>query len=123
MSVLMTMMTTLMETSQRETRDLVTTLVLGREPPPPTTPLVTTPTPNGKVDAWDYDSTPLPPGVEGVLQREVSETEQARLLRERGDLQARADELIREWEALQVDDSTAYSPRHLAPEPPAPSPG
>ena len=112
----MTMVTTLM-------RDLATTLALGRESPPPTTPPVTWPTPNGKPDAWDYNSTPLPPGVERVLEREVSETEQTRLLRERGALQARADELIKEWEALRLDDSTGYSPRHLEPEQPDRSPG
>jgi hypothetical protein len=120
-SEILTTMTSLMTTWAKEQRDLVTTLVLGREQPPPISPLAMPSMLNGKAVAFDYDSTPLAPGMEAILERETEETEQARLARERTVLQNRANELLEEWSKLEKEDSGS-SPRHLSEERESPSP-
>jgi hypothetical protein len=122
-SELMTMMTTLMRTSAKETRDLVTTLVLGREQQPQTLQVVTPPTQNGKAIDYDDDSIPLSPAIAATLEREVEETQQNRLLRERSELQEQLRDLTLVWERQEREESQGYSPRHLAEERQDPSPG
>lgn len=119
MTMMSSMMTTFLDTMERQ----VTTLVLGREQPPQTLQMVTPPMPNGKAIDYDDDSIPLSPGIQAAMGREAEETEHQRFLRERSVLQSRITDLLQEAERMDLDDSTGFSPRHLAEERGAPSPG
>ena len=83
--ILMTMTSTF-ETSAKETRELVTALVLGREPQPTSGPMETAQISSVTLPNYDDDSIPLPAGIEAVMRREVVESEQERLLTERAAL-------------------------------------
>jgi hypothetical protein len=58
---------------------------------------------------FDYDSTPLSPGIEAVLEREAEETEEGRLLRERAVFQERLAELQAEELRRQSQNGSADS--------------
>jgi hypothetical protein len=80
---------------QRETRELVVTLMQGREQPGPTTPRETTLIESEKQSVSDFDSGPTSPGIEEVERREAEEALQEALLRERQHWQERMKELER----------------------------
>jgi hypothetical protein len=71
---------------------MMETMVVGREPTPAPGPPSPTSYPEMPT-TFDYDSTPLSPGIEAVLGREEEEDQQVVLLRERAALQARMAEL------------------------------
>jgi hypothetical protein len=81
----MTMMREMSETQMRETRELVLSLIQG--PPIPTS---SSREPDSRFSempvTYDYDSTPLSAGIEGVIDREEQESELALSLRERAAL-------------------------------------
>lgn len=83
------MMTRTMEATAKENRDLMETLLLGREQP--LTPSTTLSLPEQR--EYDFEQTPLSPGIESVLQREMEETEEDRSRTERAALQKRLAEL------------------------------
>ena len=89
MTQIVQMMTRMMEQTAKENRSLMETLMLGREQPSTnsTTLLPEQPT------TYEYDSTPLSPGIENVLAREMEEDQDAALMRERAVLQQRLAEL------------------------------
>jgi hypothetical protein len=59
---------------------------------------------------FDYDSTPLSPGIEAVMSREAEEDLQEALMRERAEYQQRIMELEREnlarLDRQEVEDSS-----------------
>ena len=69
--------------SMQTMKDLVIDLTQGRESQSPIGTPETSLTQNENSLVYDYDSTPLPPGIEAVLAREETEGEQARLRKER----------------------------------------
>ena len=75
------------EASTKEMRGLVVDLTQGRESQRTSGEVETPPILSEKQIVYDYDSTPLSPGIEAVIAREDQETEQARILREREELQ------------------------------------
>lgn len=85
---------------------LVVDLTQGRESPQTNGSQETWPTLNERPSEYDYDSTPLSPGIEAVLAREEHETEQARLLREREELQRTLIEKQSELERLNLEQSS-----------------
>jgi|SRR5208282_497726 len=85
---------------------LVVDLTQGRESPQTNGSQETWPTLNERPSEYDYDSTPLSPGIEAVLAREEQETEQARLLREREELQRTLIEKQSELERLNLEQSS-----------------
>lgn len=93
------MMMMTMAKESAENRKLMETMMLGREQPP-TEPQLSTFS-NEPPMAYDPDSTPLAPGIEAILAREVEEDEQLRLMKERAALQARMQELILQQEKLE----------------------
>ena len=120
---MMTAMGSMMMTWATEMREMVTTMVLGREQPQPTSQMVMPPTPNGKVPDYDDDSIPLSPGLARILEREVEESEQTRLSSERSLLQQRLGDLINEAANLGIEDLGDFLPRHSAEEQQDPGPG
>lgn len=108
-STMRTMME-MMGSSQRETRELVTALVLGREPPRQTSERATDETPSESSLTWDYDQTPLAPGIEMVLEREAKEEELRAGMRERAGLQQRLSQLQEEWMASQTAETLSPGP-------------
>ena len=90
----------------RETRQMVVDLTQGRESASQTGMPETSPTWNERPIAFDYDSTPLSAGIEAVLEREEMETAQARILREREELQERLIEKQNELDRLQSETSS-----------------
>ena len=114
---------TMMTTWATEMREMVTTMVLGREQPQPTSQMVMPLTPNGKVPDYDDDSIPLSPGLARILEREVEESEQTRLSSERSLLQQRLGDLINEAANLGIEDLGDFLPRHSAEEQQDPGPG
>jgi hypothetical protein len=111
---MMTMMTNLMTASQRETRELVTQLVLGRPgqtiSEPETRPML----PESPV-SWDYDLTPLDPGIEAVLEREQTESELAVGMRERAALQQRLSQLQEELITQEATQNLSPGPWQSVP--------
>ena len=103
-------MAKMMADTTRQMREMALGLTLGRESPSPNGQQETEPIWNGKQIEYDYDSTPLSPGIEAVLERENEETEQARLLREREELQRALIETQREWERSQLSDQSNPGP-------------
>ncbi len=99
-----TSMMELMRSSLAEDRALVERLVLGRESPPTIYSSPPQQSWNEKPIGFDYDSTPLAPGIEAVLARETIENEQSRLLKERADLQAKLREMATEADRLGLED-------------------
>jgi hypothetical protein len=131
--VALKMMTTAlhaMSTESEATRQMVVDLVQGRPLPTTTGPSETAPTLNELPLIYDYDSTPLSPGIEAVLAREEAETteahEQARLRTERIALQEKmmqAQANLDRFESGQSSpqgepssngSSNETSPRHAA---------
>lgn len=103
---------TLLASMMRETRALVLDLVQGRAQPPPTGPQETPLIESERQITYDYDSTPLPPGIVAVEEREQQEAQLEASLRERRAWQERIAEARRkETEAaLMVADLEASSP-------------
>jgi len=105
---MMGMMMKMFETSLAETRAMVLDLVQGRATPP-SGPQVIDLTSNESSMSYNYDDTPLHPGIEAIEQREREErqeTLQARLLRERAALQAQLMEVDARRQALELSDSS-----------------
>jgi hypothetical protein len=103
--------------SMETMRQMALDLTQGRESLQPTTTPETSQTWSEKPIGFDYDSTPLSPGIEAVLAREEEETEQHRLLREREELQALLVEKQTEMDRLGLEDSSegpwnGSSPKH-----------
>lgn len=96
-----------MTESMQTMRELVVDLTQGRESQRPTGTPETLPTYSEKQIEYDYDSTPLSPGIEAILEREEEETEQHRLLREREELQR---ELIEKQALLDRETLPDQSP-------------
>ena len=110
-----------MTDSMREMREMVVDLTQGRESQRVTGSPETSQMWNEKQIEYDYDSTPLSPGIEAVLEREMSETEEARLLREREELQRQLIEKQNEMERATLPDPSpgpwnGSSPRHASSE-------
>lgn len=98
----LTMISRMFLDMQRETRSLVLDLVQGRVEQQ-SSPQVTVPTENERQITYDYDSTPLHPGILAVEEREAEEQLQEVSLRERRVLQERMAELARlEEEKKQI---------------------
>lgn len=93
-----------------QTRQMVVDLTQGRESQRPTGTPETWPMPSEKLLDFDYDSTPLSPGIEAVLEREENETEQARILREREELQEQLIEKQAEMDRLHLEQSSQEGP-------------
>ena len=96
------MMTMASEQMTQATR-LMEIMMVGREATPAPEPPPRSS--NGPPTEFDYDSTPLSAGIEGVLAREVEEDQLAVLQRERAALQERMREL-QEEQRLEQDRST-----------------
>jgi uncharacterized membrane protein YccC len=94
----------------KETRQMVVDLTQGRESQSQTGTPETWPTQSERPIAFDYDSTPLSAGIEAVLEREEMETEQARILREREELQERLIEKQAEVDRLRLEQSSQEGP-------------
>jgi hypothetical protein len=116
-SVVMTTMREMTESWMKETRELVTQLVLGREQPRPTGERETLPTSSENPNPFDYDSTPLSPGIEAVLARELEEDRLSALRRERLDLQERLAQVQTEQRRMQErteeEEETGFSPTRV----------
>lgn len=88
---------------QRETTNLVVTLIQGRESQPPTMPTETELTESVRPNVSDFDTGPTSPGIEAVEQREAEEALLEASLRERRVFQERMREVERlEQEKLQI---------------------
>ncbi len=87
---MMQMMTRMMETSQKENRELLEMVMFGKEMPPSTN---STTFSTEQPEIFDPDSTPLSPGIESVLEREMEEEREDRSRTERAVLQQRLAEL------------------------------
>ncbi len=107
---LMDSMTKAFSEQMRETRQMVVDLTQGRESQSPTGTQETWPTQSERPIAFDYDSTPLSAGIEAVLEREEMETAQARILREREELQERLIETQAEMDRLRLEQSSQEGP-------------
>ena len=94
----------------RETRQMVVDLTQGRESQSQTGTPETWPMQSEKPLAFDYDSTPLSAGIEAVLEREEMETEQARIRRERADLQEQLIEKQAELDQFNLEQSSQEGP-------------
>lgn len=120
---LATQMVTTMAETMRETisemRGMVVDMTQGRSQQPTTTPEMQ-PMSNGNSLVFDYDSTPLPPGIEAVIEREETETEQGRLLRERDELQ-RALRLKQEEMLHFTSQDSSSEPWMTSPQPDPPT--
>lgn len=97
-------------TQMEQTRQMVVDLTQGRESQSPTGTQETWPTQNERPPVFDYDSTPLSPGIEAVLAREETETEQARILREREELQEQLIEKQAELDRSRLEQSSQEGP-------------
>ena len=91
------MMMEMAERQMTQTAKLMETMMVGREPTPES-PLPTSLT--SQPTMFDYESTPLSPGIEGVISREVEEDQLAASMRERRALQERMAELQAEEQRL-----------------------
>lgn len=94
----------------KETRQMVSDLTLGRESQRPTGTPETWPTPNERPLDFDYDSIPLSPGIEAVLEREEQESTQERLRRERQELQEQLIEKQAEMDRATLEQSSQGGP-------------
>lgn len=111
---LMTRMLTTMETQATENRRLLEIMMVGREPSPTPEDLPTFSRPQPM--EYDYDSTPLSPGIEAVIAREVEEDQLAVLMRERIALQERMREIQADQERLTTQstlDDSSPGPWHI----------
>ena len=105
-------------------RELASELTLGRESQQTNGTQETPPIWNAKQIEYDYDSTPLSPGIEAILERESEETEQHRLLMEREELRERLVEKQAEMDRLNLESSSegpwtpqeSFTPRHAKEE-------
>ena len=96
---------TMMGVALAEMKDLALSLVQGRSQVP-TTPTGTEPTTSERSSTYDYDQTPLSPGIVAVEQREADEALQERLQTERRVFEQRRRELeqqISERQAILTD--------------------
>ena len=103
-------------------RELASELTLGRESQQTNGTQETPPIWNEKQIEYDYDSTPLSPGIEAILERESEETEQHRLLMEREELRERLVEKQAEMDRFNLENSSppmepeSFTPRHAKEE-------
>jgi hypothetical protein len=104
---MMKMMTTMMREENKETRSLMELMMLGRPVPESQETLSTFSKPLPM--EFDYDSTPLSPGIEAVMERELEEDQQEVLMRERIALQERMRELQAEEMRLKGHVESADS--------------
>ena len=116
------MMTTALDAMKHEseqTRLMALDLTQGRESANQNGPTEIWPTPSEKQIVYDYDSTPLSPGIEAVLAREDSESQHEATLRERALLQ---EQMMEAQAKLEHLDSQAPLPSEPdEPPPTAPS--
>jgi hypothetical protein len=109
--------------STREMHEMVVDLTQGRESQSPSGQPEILLTPNERLSDYDYDSTPLSPGIEAVIERESQETEQLRIAREREELQRQLMEAQAELDRFDLESSSesgpwnGQSPRHANQEP------
>jgi hypothetical protein len=88
LDVVMTRMAQMMEQSQRETRELVVTILQGRDQTPEEREALTQPLSNS-FDPPDYDDPSmegLPGGIQAVFEREQSEIDELRRLQTEHDI-------------------------------------
>ena len=111
---LLELMRTTLQTTARmteialsEMRELAVTLMQGRPSPSQSTSELQVPE---QQTSYDYDSTPLPPGIEAVLVREENESAQAALMRERRELQTRLADLGMDLERLGLEERLPFEP-------------
>ena len=97
-------------TQMEQTRQMVVDLTQGRESERTTGTPETLPTQSERQITYDYDSTPLSQGIEAVLAREKAETEQARILREREELQEQLIEKQAELDRSRLEQSSQEGP-------------
>ncbi len=104
---MMKLMTTMMREEGKENRSLMELMMLGR----PVTETETESSTFSKPQPmeFDYDSTPLSPGIEAVMERELEEDQQEVLMRERIALQERMRELQAEEMRLKGHVESADS--------------
>jgi hypothetical protein len=93
-----------------ETRQMAIELTQGRESPNQIGTQETWPMQSERPIAFDYDSTPLSAGIEAVLEREDKETEQARILREREELQEQLIDKQVELDQFNLEQSSQEGP-------------
>lgn len=113
------MVTTMAQTftaALAEMRGMVVDMTQGRVGQPVTSMQETPQMSNESSLTFDYDSTPLAPGIEAVLAREDNENEQARLLRERAALQSHLLDVQEEMDRLGLEDSSRTPWERSAPE-------
>jgi len=104
--------------SLTQMRELALDLTQGRESAQTNGTTETPPIWSVRQSEYDYDSTPLSPGIEAVLERELEETAQARLLREREELQRHLLEKQAEMDRLASEPSLQQGPWNAVEEPP-----
>lgn len=97
----------LKETTTRN-QDLLEQMILGPKTETSTSTPSTTLS-NEEPPIYDYDSTPLSPGIEAVISRELEEDQQDRLMTERRVLQARMAELQSELNRNAAQNGAADS--------------
>jgi hypothetical protein len=85
---------------------LVETMVVGREPTESQISQISLPE---MPTTFDYDSTPLSPGIEAQMEREMAENEEAVLLKERAVWQKRLAELQAEEMTRQAQNGSEDS--------------
>ena len=96
------MMMTMASQQMTQVTKLMETMMVGRpeQTQPPSIPFS-----GEEPTSFDYDSTPLSPGIEAVLSREVEEDQLEASLKERAVLQGRMREILEDQER-QMDQST-----------------
>jgi hypothetical protein len=101
---MMQMLTRTMAEESTRNKEFLEKMILG--PPQIQTSTPSTPSLDEVPTTYDYDSTPLPPGIEAVISRELEEDQQDRLQTERAVLQARLAELQAQEMSNQAHDSS-----------------
>jgi hypothetical protein len=85
----------MIQTTTTRSQELLELMIVGPKTETSTSP-TSVPSLNEELTSYDYDSTPLSPGIEGVISRELEEDQQDRLMTERRVLQTRLAELQEE---------------------------
>ena len=123
MTMMKEIVTSLQETFQaaiREIREMVVDMTQGRQQQT-NGQQVMQPMPFDLPTTYDPDSTPLPPGIEAILQRESTETQQQRLLKERAELMGRLNDLNEQQSHLELVNGQDSGPWTQNLESPIPS--
>jgi hypothetical protein len=102
-------MTTMFRDSLREIREMVVDMTQGRRMQATGQQEIASILPASD-PSYDFDSTPLAPGIEAILQREDEESLQRVLLRERAELMGRLAELDNKRRDLEMTDDSDNGP-------------